>query len=233
MFSRRPVVVLSAMLLAIVVAPKVMLLMPVWLAGVLTYRLISRHPPPSPALAWFLAIAPPLAYVLCLASGVPHVLLGLSVMLLGKDAVGALGFSDEFVWNGLIALFVSLHFIGVAAVVRSGAVTDAAWHRAIRWLAGGTFSLYLVHYPALQLFDAALPAMTPALRYAVLLALVIATAYLFAAAFERPLRAERAFLRRLASKAAPWLSVSRPDPRRFDRIPSRPDGPRPATAAPR
>ncbi len=210
MFSRRPALVVPAIVLAVVAAPKVMLLMPVWLTGVVTYRVISRQPLLSTALGWTLAIAPPVAYVLCLAFGVPHLLLGRSATLLGAVAIDAFGFSNEFVWNALIGLLVALHFIGVATLARANPLPARAWARPVRWLAGGTFSLYLVHYPALQLFHAALPDMTPALRYAVLLTCVIATAYLFAALFERRLGAQRAFLRGAAAKAAAWLPVRRP-----------------------
>lgn len=231
-FSRRSVVVLPAMVLAVVAAPKVMLLMPVWLAGVVTWRLISRQPSPPTALAWSLVIVPPVAYILALFSGIPPAMLALTDSLLGSETVTALRFSNEFAWNTLIGLLVSLHFIGVAAVVRRAALPSVLWERPVRWLAGGTFSLYLVHYPALQLFHAALPGMTPALRYALLLALVIGTAYLFAEAFERRLGAERAFLRRVGSIAAAWVPV----PRRASKSPRsdhEADGPSPLTAMPR
>src|SRR5690606_41458161 len=104
-----------------------------------------------------------------------------------------LDFSDEFLWNWLIAALAAVHVIVVAALFRRRAEpTEGAGRTpllprlacAVRWAAGASFSLYLVHYPVLQFADAVLPeAPWPPLRHLALLAAALAVCLAFARLF--------------------------------------------------
>jgi peptidoglycan/LPS O-acetylase OafA/YrhL len=111
---------------------------------------------------------------------------------LGAGGVRALAFSDEFLWNTLIAVLAAAHFIGMAHCLRNGEARGRAW----AWAAGATFSLYLVHYPLMQCAAAFLPEGTPLLgALVIILAVTFGGSFLFAEAFERPLKLWRALLR--------------------------------------
>jgi peptidoglycan/LPS O-acetylase OafA/YrhL len=195
-----------------VLGPKILLLMPAWLSGVLVYRAINRPLVLPPVLAWSLAVLPPVVYVTMLWASMPKMLLVLTWLVLGTDGVLSLGFSDEFLWNALIGGMVAAHFIGIAALLRDREAREGSGARLIRWLAGASFSLYLVHYPALQLFDALLPDMPEMLRNALLLISTLAVAFAFAELFERTLGVQRAGLRRMVVAAASWLRPASRDP---------------------
>jgi peptidoglycan/LPS O-acetylase OafA/YrhL len=121
-----------------------------------------------------------------LASGVPSLLHAATTAAIGADAMAALRFSDEFLWSAVVGALFSMHLIGAAGLLRTG--EPARSGAAIRWLAGASFSIYLVHYPALQIVDAALPELAaPALRDLLLLAAVLSICLAFAQAFERTL----------------------------------------------
>jgi peptidoglycan/LPS O-acetylase OafA/YrhL len=155
----------------------VLLLFPVWLLGMAVYKLIKQDVPLTVSQAWAAVIVPVLLYAGCLWAGLPHILLAGTEAVFGQVIVKALfGFSDEFLWNMLIGAFVALHLIGVAALAqRKDYNIGARIAAAVKWCAGTTFTIYILHYPALQFFDALLPegmekyARQGALLFAVLL----------------------------------------------------------------
>lgn len=183
---------------ALAVGVKVLALAPSWLLGVAVARAL-REPVRRPrAACWLLVLAPPALYALLLALGLPGLLRGLTAALLGPAALEALRFSDEFLWNAVIGALAAAHLLGVAGL--GGTTVPRRAAAAVRWLAGASFSIYLVHYPALQFLDALLPAFgPPGLRDLALLAGVLALCLGFAQLFERPLPAFRAALGRFAA----------------------------------
>lgn len=188
---RRIALVAIAVLL---IGPRVLLLMPAWLMGVWLWHRIASGALPSRTLALGLASIPLVLYGLALAQGLPATLSAWSADLLGLPHLGRFGFSDEFVWNGLLGSLVTAHLMGVAALARRW--TPGEGH-VIRWLAGGSFSLYLVHYPVLQ-FLGPLMAERPesVLGDGTILALTFLVCFVFGAVFERTLPAQRTLLRR-------------------------------------
>ncbi len=170
----------------------ILLLMPAWLMGVWLYRRITAEAEMTRPVALRLAVLPGVAYGLCLAIGLPDLLAELTDPL--HQALG-LRFSDEFLWNGLLGLMVTAHLLGMARLLAAWEGVRVAAPAA--WLAGGSFSLYLMHYPLLQ-FLGGLP--LPGASWAgdtVLFGLTFVLCYAFAAAFERPLHHWRAGLRRV------------------------------------
>lgn len=175
---------------------KVLLLMPAWIMGVAVYRLLAgnRGTPGTGTrvAAATLAVGSAGAYAVCLAAGLPDALSALSSGWLRTPAL--LRFSDEFLWNALIGGLFAAHLYAMGILLhQTGDACGIA--RTIRWLAGASFSVYLVHYPALQLMDAALPDAPGLARDLVLISATLAACLAFARIFERPLPAIRRRLR--------------------------------------
>ncbi len=200
--------VLALTVLCALVGLNVLLLMPIWLMGVWLWNLIKAGEVQfSPNAAWALTIGPLVVYGLCLTLGLPLALLSGMGVITGLDVDtyrGVTRFSDEFIWNTLVGMLVTVHLLGVWALAKSWQLSGGGVQRAIRWLAGASFSLYLVHYPVLQFADAALP-LGPSgpLRDAALLVVVIVSCLLFARWFERPLPEFRSAVKGLYARFAP------------------------------
>lgn len=202
-FAKGPWRVGGLLIVSLIAGPTVLLLLPVWLLGIVVYHRLKATKSTPDTLLWLLAIAPALLYPFCLFVQLPHTLLDLTLQLLGPEIVnGRLRFSNEFVWNWMIGVMVATHLIGVAGLLQAAAKFEAQntggrflLERAIRWGAGASFSLYLVHYPALQLVDAVLSeTVSPLLRDTILLSAVLAVCLLFARYFERPVGQLRRWL---------------------------------------
>ncbi|MCC1491360.1 acyltransferase [Cognatishimia sp. F0-27] len=193
---------LGLMALAVLaIGPKVLLLMPAWLMGVWLWHRIEAGRLPNPTNAAALALGMPVFYALALANGLPQGLTDLSAGLLGLPHTYGFGFSDEFVWNALLGAMVTGQIWGMAGLMAHHARMRSD---AIRWLAGGSFSLYLVHYPVLQILRPVLASNTDGLLGdALLLACTLLVCYAFAALFERPLPALRKALRARLGRRAP------------------------------
>jgi peptidoglycan/LPS O-acetylase OafA/YrhL len=172
----------------------ILLLMPAWLCGVALYRRLSRGATVERAAALGYALLPVAAYVLALSLDVPKALEWVTETRLSFLAQAGLRFSDEFLWNGLIGLLVTVHLYGMSALLTGGAL--ARFEAPIAWAAGGSFSIYLMHYPLLSLFSVLLPETgLRALNDLLLFGLTLLACLAFARVFERPLGRWRARLR--------------------------------------
>ncbi len=176
---------------------KIWLLAPAWFMGVGLYLWLrktdlSRY---SSQMTGMMIGAPIVFYVLFQAIGLPDLLRTLTFLAVGPERFTALGFSDEFLWNALIGAMFTLHLFGMSLRL-SSRTTAFRWQNAMKWLAGGSFSLYLVHYPVLQWGGAVIPRSGNwVLDNAILLSVTCLACYAFAAVFERPLaRYRKAFL---------------------------------------
>lgn len=185
---RRVALLLAGMLLF---GLNILLLMPSWLMGVALHTWIMGRRRPGRFVSMGLAVLPVVAYALALWTDLPGVL---SHMTAGLNHALALRFSDEFVWNGWLGLLVTLHLAGMTGLTSDSVAPRRA--QVGRWLAGGSFSLYLIHYPVLQFF-AVLPLKSGHgwLDDALLLALTLLIGFVFAGLFERRLHTWRAMLR--------------------------------------
>ncbi len=183
---------------ALLIGPRVLLLLPPWLMGVMCWRAVRDGRLPGPALGRALAWGAPAAYLLALAAGVPGVLAETTRGALGLPGLQVLRFSDEALWALVLGALVSAHLVGTAALA-TGIPRDRP---LLRWLAGGSFSLYLVHYPVLQVLAPALGAPGGPGLDLLLLALTLAACLAFAAVFERTLPGQRRWLRGLARGTA-------------------------------
>lgn len=198
------------LLLVFAVGPLVLLLLPTWLMGVAAWKLIVSGRAALPrGTALCAALAGPVLYAWALAVDMPGLLLRITEAVLGVDrAFSVLRFSDEFLWNWFVGLLAAVHIVGMAALLRQRqARAPSRLAVAVRWAAGASFSLYLVHLPVLMLVEAVTPDATPA-RHLLLLAATVGACLLFARLFERPLPAFRATLRRCAGLVRARLRVA-------------------------
>lgn len=196
-FARGALRLLLATLVVVLAGLPILLLLPAWVLGVWVWNIVrSRKVALSPVAAMLCAVGAPVVAVLAKAMGVHTTLLAATEALLPPGTVQrAMVYSDEVLWNSILALLVALHLIGVFALARR----PRPWKlpdrvaRAVRWSAGASFSLYVTHYPVLHLMDAVLPEDLRA-KVAVFFVGPILFAVLFAAVFERPLPRIRAAL---------------------------------------
>lgn len=186
----RVVLVLTAVIIA---GPNIMLLAPCWVIGVLTWQRIKQGHKIRRDVARVFLLAPFILYATALTVDLPTVLLYFTKIGLGLDG---LRFSDEFLWNGILAIGVGVHLIGAATLLH--AEPTAQRSARIKWLAGGSFSLYLMHYPFFQFLGPALPdSGLPLLDDVVLFTVTVLFCLAFAQVFERTLMTQRLMLQGL------------------------------------
>ena len=177
--------------LGIAFGPAVLLLLPSWLAGVYLYKkvLLKTY---NRTVSWTLALLPVAVYAACLTINIPHTLLVITHAIFGTEQINeTFRFSNEFVWNTLLSLLVAAHLTGVSSLCQNSSKDDqkTTFARLITLLAGASFTLYVVHYPALQFFDSVLPETLPKhLQDFALLSATLILCFAFAEASERRLK---------------------------------------------
>jgi peptidoglycan/LPS O-acetylase OafA/YrhL len=153
MFLPRRMAWLAVVTLALMLGPKIPLLAPIWLLGVLLYRwewlrLISA------AQGWVLVMGSIVGIVVFHHTGVSELVATYCKQLVGVDWHAQFTFSKFFPSDYLLGTLVFLNFAGMRRVSDSLAPLLLPLERPIRWLASYTLSLYLLHQP-LFLFWAA------------------------------------------------------------------------------
>ncbi|NML63647.1 acyltransferase [Hymenobacter sp. RP-2-7] len=132
---------LSLLLVACLIAgPKILLMMPLWLAGVIAYKL--ARPQLSSAISWlFVSLSLLIAYLLVLyISPFPF-------------AIGQapLFFAGQFLTDWIIGLFIALAlWLLPTATIK---YPQSLWIKKVRQVADLTFPLYVLHYPLLILWQ--------------------------------------------------------------------------------
>lgn len=198
--------------LGLCAGPRIVAYFPLWLLGVLTYRL-DRGWQPAAGWRWVLRVGCSAALLAILAFGNPLAPL--------RDGLAALYPDNRIQLAGLPIFLGDIPklpedlLVGVLmglliTSVRGAGDTLARWPRsiaAIRYLAGSTFTLYLFHVPLLYFFTATLaPQPSSALHTGLVAALVLACCLALSHAGERRVGQYRQIFRRLlgaSRKAAP------------------------------
>lgn len=132
----------TALVLAFI-GPKVAIMFPVWLMGCLAYR-ICRNNTLSTRTGWALFLVP-----------VALVIVYQFLPRSQYQAFRPLMLDPERIWGtaqdyALGALFTA-HIIGFSVVSSRFAAFFARHARRIRWIAGATFTIYLLHMPIMSL----------------------------------------------------------------------------------
>ena len=139
---------LAVAALCLIAGPKILLLMPVWLMGVLAYR-VSQKGGLTTASAALMIAGSGVAYLLFHQLDLPLKLLALTRERLGPLAYD-LSWSQTFIHAHIVGALIALHFVGVGSITRNCRMRFPA----IGYLASFTFALYLCHYPLLYLLGA-------------------------------------------------------------------------------
>lgn len=190
MFLKGPIRLVVLTLLMLLLGIPILALFPAWWIGVMVWKNASDNKERnSPVWSWIMVVGGVVALVGLKVSGAPQLLENATILALQPyNHHSVLLYSNEFLWNTIIAVGVAIHLIGVRRLTLDMSErTEGAIAKSVRWIAGGSFSLYVVHYPTLHLLDATLPETLPGYDFW-LLGLTLTTCFVFAALFERPLK---------------------------------------------
>lgn len=168
-----------------ITGPRIWVLYPVWLMGCLAYKIIKQDAPWSNFLVFICIFIPPLLYIAALINAIPVQVLAFCNDIFGTGFIkGYLRFSDEFIWNNFLGILTMVHFVGISKLKLARPRST----QLINWLSGATFSIYIMHYPLLQLINALTLSMPASIfRDVTLLLSTILVCFIFAQLFERPL----------------------------------------------
>lgn len=147
-FAPRPWNWLATAAALALAGPKIALLFPLWLLGVACQRLCARGPRP-PVVGWALFLAPVLVLSVWDPRGqacAPYTAFNPSL-----GCVGALAYDYT------VGLLVASQLLGVHALAPRLWPWLRRFARPVAWLAGASFTLYLLHFPLLHFIAAASP----------------------------------------------------------------------------
>lgn len=133
---------------ALIAGPKILMYLPLWLMGVLALKLISA----GYAKGALVAIGCNLA-----ALAVGGLALGYLVRYTGTmylTSPDRITEAINLIFFNAIGLAVFLHILGAAAVLEMVPTVLARVGQTVRWLAGASFTIYLVHQPILVMLSA-------------------------------------------------------------------------------
>lgn len=163
-FVRRPASFGWLGLVAVVIGPRILVLLPVWLLGVgVYYRIITR--PVNATVGWLLVVGSAGGYLLYVVLRGHEYLfefctrqLGVFEYIVRKLGIGYVnnffGWSNHFLSNYLVGFLVAAHFLGIAAIASTIDKVLLPLGTPIRAAAAYTFSIYLFHFPLLRFFAA-------------------------------------------------------------------------------
>jgi peptidoglycan/LPS O-acetylase OafA/YrhL len=162
-------------LLMLAFGPKIVAYMPIWLFGLLAYRYVRAGRVTLSkrlALALFVMTIP--VYFL-----VKRTLEHWAWPMYEPASVSQLAMS--FVYFALVGVIITINIVAFRRAAEGRVVFPAGLARAVRWLAGASFTLYLVHQPFLIMLTSLFPGLrthmlggVAAIAGSVVLALAIA-----------------------------------------------------------
>lgn len=181
------------------VGPKILLLAPIWILGVVMHR-HQKWYGLRPWQYWALFLASWPLYWLYQEYHVAEI--GSKIV---QDVIGAkwttqLAFSKYFLANYILGLVVAANFIGFRGIAQQFSMPLLACEKPIRTLAAYTFSLYILHQPFLQFYAAVINGDASGhLFYAEVLAATVLTVFVFSTFTEQRSHLLRAQIRRALS----------------------------------
>lgn len=146
MFLPRRLGMVVAAILLLALGPKIALLAPIWMAGVVLHRW-QRLAHISLASGWWLAVGTTALIAALFGMGVFDRIHHASKAWMGAEFNEQLTFAKFFLGDYLLGALVLLQFAGVRRVAPSLSAFFKVIERPVRWLAAYTFSLYLLHQP--------------------------------------------------------------------------------------
>jgi peptidoglycan/LPS O-acetylase OafA/YrhL len=143
----------------VLIGPKVLLLLPIWIFGVAAWQLYRRVSM-SPATGWTLLSLATLLYIAYLASGAKSALDGATERLLPQFSPSLYGMSAHFLSAYVSGVLFAIFILSFKGLESSFALVLSTFAPAIRALALCTFSMYLYHYPMIYFYRAVTLAIT-------------------------------------------------------------------------
>jgi peptidoglycan/LPS O-acetylase OafA/YrhL len=149
MFAPRRLRIPATLVAAAIAGPRILVMLPLWLAGLACYRLTraGRRSVPIGVLCVSVSVAGWIAYE---AWALRHGRLDNSFAAAAFDR-------PQLAEDYLVAALFGLQLIGIARLSDVVGRLLGRFAQPIRWLAGATFSLYLLHFPVMQFIAAAMP----------------------------------------------------------------------------
>lgn len=178
-FTPRPWRWLILTTILVFIGPKVALLFPLWLMGAVLYHISTSPLTIKPLVGWVLFAAP--LVILVGYQLLPHPAMQPFInVTLNFNRIWTFG------QDYLVGVLFCIHLIGFMII----SPTFARWldehSRAIRWIAGATFSLYLTYLPIMHLLAAISPwPKSSPWTVAFLVTITLLSCLAFAEAFER------------------------------------------------
>lgn len=155
-FTSGPLRIALVTAVLVLIGPKIILLMPIWALGVVVYR-VSRRYSPSLSTSILLFAGSFIAYIFMRQVDLPLRLDWNTARVIGVEVYeSTLGESRHFLRSYVTGSIVAINFLGIVFLSKHIQVDRIPFERAIRFLASFTFTLYLLHYPLLNFFAAAL-----------------------------------------------------------------------------
>lgn len=139
---------LLLLLLFLIAGPRIVLLFPIWLMGYVAYRYSMRDQIP---------IAIGLPALLISLIGYLFYQIQLKDWLIQVDVLASMTGVDYFMQRYVVGMLFSLHLIGFCWLSTHLGSCFTRVERPIRWLAGATFTIYLLHLPVAQFMTAVIP----------------------------------------------------------------------------
>jgi len=181
--------------------PSIALALPVWAAGVLTYRICAqdRLSPRAGMLLFGASLAAWCAYEIV-------------VWKFGRPIIAPTPWHkrSEIVQDYLVAAFFALSIVGFNAAARELGGLLVRGARAIRFLAGASFTLYLCHLPVLQFVSVCMPWPPADIRNRIALPVIsLLVIYLLAMVSENKKEPWRRAIGQAWGRAAAWIAAPR------------------------
>lgn len=172
-------------LAALVIGPKILLLAPIWVMGVVVYRKRSWYAI-SARTGWCLWLVSLAGIAAFQCYDVSKIVSSWTDAQLGRRLYTLLHFSQHFLADYPLTLLIAMNFVGFRRIADQFSRPFAAAARSIRLASSLTFSIYLFHLPVVLVFVILLRGMGPGVGYlAAVLACTLAVVLPLGAVTER------------------------------------------------
>lgn len=198
------IVIITSILLLL--GPKILLLLPIWVLGVVLHRWQALYRIPRWA-GWLLFLLSWPLYAMFQHFQLTEFGGEFLLRLVGEKWHRNLTFSKFFITDYPLALIIAANFVGFRAIAPLWAKPLQWCEKPIRWVAGFTFSLYIFHQPLIQFFAAVFNGNPNGYAfYAAVMAATFASIVVIISFFERQRHTLRQWLRKqlAALCARPW-----------------------------
>jgi peptidoglycan/LPS O-acetylase OafA/YrhL len=152
-FTRGTSRIVLVLLTALLLGPKILVLAPLWMLGVLLHRWHALLRLPSWQY-WLLFLASWPLYAAFQHYDLTEYGSQVLLSLIGKKWHHEAAFSKFFIMDYPLALIIAANFVGFRGIAHHFSRPLLAAEPVIRWLSAYTFSLYILHQPLLQFFAA-------------------------------------------------------------------------------